>query len=640
MRIFKNCAWVTVFLASALSLAAAADPTDNPVATCYDGPEGYPAWTDRIPWQRVINMRTYDQGKTNFEKFESARDELAAQGGGVLYYPAGTYDFTQMPADGPTGRGLMLKSGVVIRGETPPGKPWARDGKLELATKFIFGFQKRRGGEVPRAWNLIGLAPGKGQGVKDVQDVGIAWVELTGAVVYFGPDVQWGPTWDSAKSWLSRRVAPAWAKRVPDGQHPLDPFVGGETKYLGMGRGRLVFGCSLLDSCVTCDYLSLGAADDFHTERFTGRIGVYGSEAFVANNFLPASRKNFKYQQGGRTDLFDYGKTMGLDVNKDLLGWVRDDGKCPGYFAAGVVVRDNWVFNHGHKGYNLSGNWGTFVRNHNERKFLESGDDVYGLGGGWTLTLDGKDVAKGASDNLARAFDLAGKNLWIDHNTFNNCGSEPGNDGEGILCQLHGGTHLYSWAITHNTYDRQRGEPSYLGGWDVNCLGLLIAFNKIPSGWVGNAVIRKGTLMQDAAIVKNEATKILPDPEDKPGKKTPDRFDGLTWPVREVPNGTPSAPQNVQVEPYQKVAVKIVWTDTANNEIGFRVERKIADQRYAVIAYRPPQIQKSPENPPQWIDFTAPPGKPLTYRVVAIGGADDDAGASPPTKPVTLPPLR
>ena len=119
--------------------ARAADPTDNPVATFYSGPEGYPAWTDEVHWSHVINMATYPKGKTLFEKFEKARDELS-EGGGVLYYPAGTYDFSTMPP----GRGLMLVHGVVIRGEAPTGHPVAADGKLELPTKFIFGFRDAR----------------------------------------------------------------------------------------------------------------------------------------------------------------------------------------------------------------------------------------------------------------------------------------------------------------------------------------------------------------------------------------------------------------------------------------------------------------------------------------------------------------
>ena len=122
--------------------AEAPCPSDNAIATFYDGPEGYPAWTDSVNWDRVIDMSAYAKGRTNFEKFENARDELAAQGGGVLYYPAGTYQFDAGPFDGPDGRGLMLRRGVVIRGEAPAAKPLAtHDGSLPLRTRFIFGTQ-------------------------------------------------------------------------------------------------------------------------------------------------------------------------------------------------------------------------------------------------------------------------------------------------------------------------------------------------------------------------------------------------------------------------------------------------------------------------------------------------------------------
>src|SRR5262245_52190076 len=131
---------LTLLLAPAVR---AADPTDNPVATFYAGPEGYPAWTDAFRWSNVINLNTYAKGNTTYEKFERARDELAERGG-VLYYPAGTYDFSTMPP----GRGLMLRHGIVIRGEAPPGRPLARDGKLELPTKFVFGFRALGGGKV------------------------------------------------------------------------------------------------------------------------------------------------------------------------------------------------------------------------------------------------------------------------------------------------------------------------------------------------------------------------------------------------------------------------------------------------------------------------------------------------------------
>jgi len=613
-------------------VCAAATPTDNPVATFYRGDTGYPAWTDRVHWSNVIDMKAYDKGETDFERFENARDELAARGGGVLYYPGGTYDFSNGPMDGPEGRGLMLRRGVVIRGEAPRGRPVAvRQGKLELPTRFVFGFRTIPGGDIPRDWNVIGLMPEPGQGVKDIDRVGLCWVHTVGAVVYFGAQVNWGPTWAEGGSWKSKRTVGAWRDRRPDGTHPFEPFVGGGKQYEGAGSGRLVFGCTIEDAAVDAGFLDVG----HHPVQFCARIGVFGDRVLVANNVLPKSRRCFRYELNGMSQLYDYGKPIGIDVNKNLLGICRDEGRCRGYFEPGIVVRDNWVYNHANKGYEVAGAWVTIRDNHNERDYLESGSDrAYGIGG-WTLTLDGSNAAKGASDNMSRGYDLGGGPLWIDGCTLNNTGSDPGNDGEGILCQRHGGTEIYSWAITHNTHTRGGGEPGYLGGYDVHCYGLMISWNETP-GWVGNA---KAGQQFDCTFVPNRSRDIKvaewSEYKGKVGGKhtgTPGLVDVLT----EVPGKAPSPPSDVAVAIHDGDAVKIMWRDTSDAELGFRIDRRLDEGEWHTIAYRPRQSKCHKDNPPAWIDFTAPPRRNLTYRVIACDANDTDTASSPATPPVVI----
>lgn len=672
----------TGFLLAGLA-AGSPVPTNNPVAAYYSGPEGYPAWTDDISWSRAIDLSQYAKGKTNFEKFENARDELAAAGGGVLYYPAGTYDFSDGPFDGPAGRGLMLRRGVVIRGEAPSGTPHAaRDGKLALKTHFVFGTKTKAitvGGtndtaRVPRDWNLIGLAPEPGQGVKSVDRVGVCWVHLTGGVIYFGPELVWGPTWKESKSWKSDYAKAAWRDRKPDGTHPVDPFMGAPGtrdggRAIGSGRGRLVFGCLLDQSALLNDYDTCGRAEarggfgetGFHMAKFVARITAYGSQVLVANNCLPRSEGNFRYDQttvktapgskGGnsfriletRTSVvqWDYGRTMGLDINKELLGMTKESATGQGgnpFLEEGVVVRDNWIWNHGHKGFNVSGKWMTVCNNRNDRTFQKGGDDIYGLGGNWRLTLDGFIEANAGgggmiSDNLSRAFDLGGWCVWVDGNTFNNTGSSPGNDGEGILCQAHGGTHLLSWAITRNRNEGSIGgkDKGFMGGWNVDCLGLLAAWNE-TGGFVGT-LYRKGNRLADTAIVANQSPRILP----RDDKKADLKDDGVGTPIYENPAAKPPAPTNVQAvaDPALR-AVRVCWTDGGAGEIGFRVERKIGAGPWHVIAYRPPRLEGCEENPQVWVDFLAPSGKPLVYRVVAVRSEDTDEGAGAPTAPMRL----
>jgi hypothetical protein len=324
--------------------------------------------------------------------------------------------------------------------------------------------------------------------------------------------------------------------------------------------------------------------------------------------------------------LYDYGKTCGIDINKELLRVANDGGACPGYYEEGIVVRDNDVFNHGHTGFNIAGNWVTITGNRNDRAFLRQNDKIYGPNP-WVLTLDGWEVSGPSSDNRARAFDLAGRNLWIDGNRFSNTGSRPGKDGEGIVCRAEGGTPLYSWAITHNTHERGTGSAGGLGGLDVDCHGLLIAWNRTP-GWVGDLVKGKRRKLADCAFVANHAGRVVPE------KGTVTRL-GLPAPLTASPRGVPAAPTNVAAIAYQEDAVLITWT-AAGGGIGFRVERRLGGGKWQVIAYRPPRLRGDPENPQAWVDFTAPPGKELSYRVVAINADDSDKGASRPTKVVTL----
>jgi len=535
-----------------LALAMSADdPIDNPIATFYSGPEGYPAWTDGVRWSRVINMKTYAKGKTEFQKFENARDELR-EGGGVLYYPAGLYDFTTMPP----GRGLMLCHDVVIRGEAPKTRTPAADGALTLGTKFIFPFRVRGGGMVPADWNFIGLQIEKGKTLGNSTDnVGIAWVHLVGAGVFFGPDMEWASSWGTSDSPFTPMIKKAWRIRRPDGTHPFDALIGGK-KYLGAGKGRLVFGCIVEDAPPLDDFLDPGyGTEGFSTQAHGARIAVYGSRIFVANNVLPRSRKSFVHlqrtSQGPKPVLYDYGKTCGIDINKELLSGLGPAGASAGYFEEGIVVRDNYVFNHGHTGFNIAGNWVTIRGNNNDRTFLRQGDKT-GVRP-WVLTLDGFEVAGASSDNRSRAFDLAGRNVWIDSNRFTNTGSKPGKDGEGIACRVETGMPIYSWAITHNVHKRGTGAAGYLGGSNLDCHGLLIAWNETP-GWVGLATKKAGRTMTDCAFVANKCLRVSPE------KKTPS-------------SGTPTPPKKVSISVHETDAVKVTWTADGPAD-GFRVERK------------------------------------------------------------------
>lgn len=67
------------------------------------------SWTSTFPWSQVISINDVS-GKTWNEKLENAQQILLEKGGGVVYFPVGSYHFSDH---------IKLKSGIIIRGANP-----------------------------------------------------------------------------------------------------------------------------------------------------------------------------------------------------------------------------------------------------------------------------------------------------------------------------------------------------------------------------------------------------------------------------------------------------------------------------------------------------------------------------------------
>jgi hypothetical protein len=632
------------FTSSVIALLHISIKAQNPIADFY-GNGSYPIWTDNVHWANQINMQTFDftsaglsSPANEFQKFEFARDILYQQGGGVLYYPAGTYNFSEIPetiSDGVAGRGLMLRSGVVIVGETPNNKN-ALNGTLEPKTKFIFKSKSIKDTNnklrpIPTNWNFIGCMPTGSETLKDLTNIGILWVELQGGVVYFGAQYQFSTSYSSGGGWYNTKAAKGeWNLRIPDGTHPLDPFAAASGNYVGAGSGRIVMGCLIRNGVIGNHNIIQYAKEKYDTisqstypYKFGARIGIYGSNVLVANNYLPKPDSCFKYYQttaitqqdkcnqafGNHRSIliYDYGKSIGIDVNKGFLNPFNNTTS--GYLSENIIVQDNNVYNHGNKGYELSGNWFLVKNNKNERDYLSEGANRYGLGSGWELTLDGfyesQPGGNGClSDNLSRAFDMAGKNGWIDNNFYNNTGSNPGNDGEGILWQAHGGMNsILSFAITNNN-----GPSGYMAGYDVNQYGALWAWNTTTT--IGN--FKSGT-MSDVAIVSNTGSIVYTG------------TDVLTTCPTNLPTASPAPIVKFNTN---KTYVEISWLDASNYEIGFRVDRKDGSGEWKTIALRPRKSVGTVNNEQVWRDYMYPKNIDFSYRVVAIDCDNNNLGAS------------
>jgi hypothetical protein len=697
--------WVCAITAIS-GLVTFAQPTDNPLASHYMGDgRGYPVWTDRIHWDQVYDVTSAefgaiaDDGLCDFAAFESARDAAHAAGGGVVYFPAGTYDFSCLPdagggaGIGPHGRGLMLPSGVVIRGAAPPGDRWARptdaypeDGRLQLPTRFVFAFQDRDGGELPLDWALVGLDRGPTGNLRDVHDVGICWVELVGAVVHFGADQDWADTLGSS-GWLPNNIKNnwpgeigsglTWADRVPDGTHPADMLYGtranfGAVAYEGAGAGRLVFGVQLTDATIVADwYVPVGnnhptfgsavEADDFHIHRWSGRIAITGSDVFVANNCIPMAERNFVHQQATirrissgsgfawqtpaeqRRILLDYGQVIGIDINKNHLALSQPREPGTGYYGTNVHVWDNFVFNRGSHGFTVSGQWATLINNHNKRFYFgKVVPAAYGIDGyngqpedaTAFITRDGfgvYDIETGDDFN-SRGYDLGGRNLWVHGNSVVNTGSL-GNDGEAIMGQRYLGFEVYSWAFTDNFHGNSNygtgttGEAGWIGSYDMHNYGFLGLRNTTP-GWIGH-VKAGGNNLYDFALVDNITGQGL--------RADFGGVDDIDLSSHELPMPLPLTPVvNLMADGSRMIE----YPDFNDNDLGYRIARRIDGSQWCTIAYRPrqgglsnadpalrdPQSPSTPLNslnPPAWRDYTVPSdAQTVEYAVLAINRLD------------------
>jgi hypothetical protein len=141
-------------------------------------------------------------------------------------------------------------------------------------------------------------------------------------------------------------------------------------------------------------------------------------------------------------------------------------------------------------------------------------------------------------------------------------------------------------------------------------------------------VDKEECVLSDCAFVANKCDRTLPD------AKTIARLK-LSAPLTAAGDTPPAVPTKVAAALYQKDAVEITWTG-GGGSVGFRVERRIGEGKWQVIAYRPPRVQGDAENPAAWVDFTAPPDRALSYRVVALDPEDTDKAASEPTGAVTI----
>jgi hypothetical protein len=668
-------------------------PTDNPIAKYYAATGDYGYWTDEVKWDKVLDMSQFPDGTNNFEKFKNARDFLYnTHGGGVLYYPAGTYNF-DIP-DGPNDEGLMLKKGVVIRGEEPATDNTAISthdiqnmaatdhGLNSLGTKFVFTTKTLGGGEVNKAWNVVGAKKGPNeQHLGKVSLVGIAWVEIQHGYIYFGMDnLRWSSTWNTGKGYISgpSKMVNGWGDRIPDGTFPIDPSValsnGNGIDTALMGEKRFVFGCKLIN-CGTPNYMvnksgSLNYIGDPYPFAWTGKIGVQGRHVFIANNVVAKPTASFQpfpwTSKGGSAPngqtiatRYDYGYGIGIEVNKSIGAnfgnrSFKTGNQDPVYYSEDVVIQDNVIYNHGDKCIEASGKWLVVKNNVMPRDFLRHNDDPYGIGTvNYGVNWSNGKAWNGESvdDMLSRAMDMAGWNMWFSNNYYRRTGTSYANDGEGILFQRHTGVEVYSLAETfnHGCGAICGGDNGYIAPYDMHVIGMLQMKN-FQQGATG-VLNGNANWIEDISAAAEINYKF-----DSSATTTPSSAGSNVKDFYSSCNNTLSPTDTVLdfsvIQDAANYQTLISYKDNSPNEIGYKIQKRLAatSNPWIDIAYRPRQETNLPNtmdeisvafgypadadmrsacfpsamkisdmNPSMWIDYKGNPGNAFEYRIVTLG---------------------
>jgi len=385
-------------------------------------------------------------------------------------------------------------------------------------------------------------------------------------------------------------------------------------------------------------YYSTYPDSAYATDRYSGRLGIYGSNVLVANNVISQPTNCFKYTQyliPGKynpgcllcltdpanatvTTIFDYAYSIGIDVNKSLASFTTNlklvDESQP-WYQPNVIIRDNWVFSHGDKGMDVAGKYmvvknnrifkARFVdwySNHTPKPF----EDVYNLESlypnhkGWSMTYEGFRHPRANDDFMTRGFDIGGHIAWFDNNwvreTHTYSKQAPVNDGEGILCQRNGEVEALSYAFTdnyvHQVHPNYDARYPYILIYDTHALGAFFGWNRAGDEGIGFG--RKTNpfpnYISDYSYAENYHWNGTPKPQGQiiSRNNAGNLVMTITDTVLRCPGSNPDPVTNLTAIPFNNEAIKIEWTDESDSELAFRIDRKTTSStNWVTIAYRP-----------------------------------------------------
>ncbi len=400
-------------------------------------------WTNKLPWDFVVDV-TSAAGAGEFwdERLEQAQAAVVAKGGGVVFFPPGTYRFRS---------DIKLRSGVILRGAEPEAGVAARDERFSPPSRLEFPKYTSRftgsGAPVEAAFKGILLAE-----PATAANCGVVHLAFN-------------------RGYIS--LAEAEDHRC--------------------GANRLVFGCVLRNAAGVMAEVPNAEQNQpawlRYTHKFRSAIRVHAAEnALVAHNRLPQSGDdNFTMKDYPLLDRakklvpfdveFDYDNRPGIYVNHHCLGGAGGSGgdgtpeSHPWGFRKGAVICGNYVFNTGRCAIGFSGDG-----------VVCSGNVIRFAKGLVRPTVTGVHCSYGSSTNDNRAVEMRGWRWVVEDNDYevhsNLCSDKVYriNDGEGLMHEDHCNSTIVDGRLVNN-----RGN-SYLSLFHVGEIaGLHVEGNDIST---------------------------------------------------------------------------------------------------------------------------------------------------------------
>ena len=418
-------------------------PQDNPIASRY-GKQAY-SWTDEIKWSCVYNINDFS-GSTLIDRYNFALDVAAANGGGVIYFPAAIYEFTD---------NIYLKNGIIIRGETPDTRD-AFSSTYSPPTKFIFPKYEP---------NFSGLGTPNSTAFKKIyatfpnadSNIGIVNVDINRAGIYILANIDTSKNQNIVIYGIrSNNVAD------PIPWVPYQDFQAASIRYSDPRTANIKIN-AYANVLVSNNRLNDAITDNYPQPNYN----VTSDENWSDITYLEPEQVPFLY-----------GNHFGIVVNR-FKGKGFDDDFTPnatpeiepGLFRKGIAIRDNWIYHTMKSGIRASGEGLTIENNIIRDEPVKQ----------WWTDETGTRLATEKTTFGNRAIEWAGWNVLIQENEYQVYRHQLldldkfSNDGGGIVTQeCCGGTGVKNVEIVDNVGN------SYIGIYKVPFIqGVRIAKNKL-----------------------------------------------------------------------------------------------------------------------------------------------------------------